>query len=201
MKKLIIILVFIPFIACSQTLISINFIERANSSEKITPINMLNNLYIGSVINDNLILGITTDAATSDYIEEGYNPVGDSLIVSSFQLFFKYYSDDFFFLMKMPPYTNISNTSIKDNIRVGVGYVIYRDKKLDLEVSYNRLLNSNQNGFHKGELNLGISTSISSFTVNRKNKNLQGYSILPNFFSSVLDWINTPLVHGYRESL
>jgi len=82
-----------------------------------------------------------------------------------------------------------------------VGYVIYKDEKLDFEVSYNRLLHSNQNGFHKGELNLGISTSISSLIANRKYKNLQGYSIVHNFFRSVLDWINTPLAHGYRESL
>ena len=196
--KVFIILVFIPFISCSQTFVSTHFIERTNSSEKITP---LNNLYIGSVINDNLILGITTDNAVSDYIEEGYNSVEDSLIISNFQLFLKYSYDDFFFLMKIPPYTNILNISIYDNIRVGVGYVIYRDKKLDLEVSYNRLLNSNQNGFYKGELNLGLSTSISSFTANSKYKNLQVYSIVPNFFSSVLDWINTPLVHGYIESL
>jgi len=201
MKKVIFLLVFIPFILCSQTFVSTNFIERCNSSEKITQINMLNNLYIGSVINNNLILGITNDDAVLDYIEEGCNPVQDSLIISNFQLFLKYSYDDFFFLMKIPPYANISNISIYDNIRVGVGYVIYRDKKLDLEVSYNRLLNSNQNGFYKGELNLGLSTSIYSFTANRKYKNLQVYSIVPNFFSSVLDWINTPLAHGYRESI
>ena len=201
MKKVIFILVFIPFIAFSQTFISTNFIERTNSGEKITPINMFNNLSFGSVINDNLILGITTADAVSDYIEEGYNPVQDSLTISSFQLFLKYYADDFFLLMKMPPYTNFSSISINDNIRVGVGYVIYKDEKLDFEVSYNRLLHSNQNGFHKGELNLGISTSISSLIANRKYKNLQGYSIVPNFFRSVLDWINTPLPHGYRESL
>jgi hypothetical protein len=201
MIKVIIVLVFIPFIACSQTFISTSFIERTNSLEKITPINMLNNLYIGSVINDNLILGITTDDAVSDYIEKGFNPVKDSLIISNFQLFLKYYTDDFFLLMKMPAYTNFSNISINDKIRIGVGYIIYRDEKLDLEVSYNRLLNSNQNGFHKGELNLGISTSMSSLTTIRKHKNLQEYSIIPNFFRSVLDWINTPLAHGYRESL
>ena len=201
MIKVIIVLVFIPFIACSQTFISTSFIERTNSLEKITPINMLNNLYIGSVINDNLILGITTDDAVSDYIEKGFNPVKDSLIISNFQLFLKYYTDDFFLLMKMPAYTNFSNISINDKIRIGVGYIIYRDEKLDFEVSYNRLLNSNQNGFHKGELNLGISTSMSSLTTIRKHKNLQEYSIIPNFFRSVLDWINTPLAHGYRESL
>ena len=109
--------------------------------------------------------------------------------------------DDFFLLIKMPPYTNFSSISINDNIRIGVGYVICRDEKLDLEVSYNRLLNSNQNGFYKGALNLGIFTSISSLTANRKYRNLQGYSSSPNFFRSVLDWINTPLVNGYRESL
>ena len=201
MNKIIIALVLIPFISWSQTFISTSFIERTNSLEKITPINILNNLYVGSVINDNLILGITTDDAVSDYIEKGFNPVKDSLIISNFQLFFKYYSDDFFFLMKMPPYTNISNISIYDNIRIGAGYVIYRDEKLDFELSYNTLLNSNQNGFHKGELNLGISTSMSSLTTIRKHKNLQEYSIIPNFFRSVLDWINTPLAHGYREFL
>ena len=201
MKKVIIILVLIPFIVCSQTFISTNFIERTNTSEKITPINMLNNLYIGSFINDNLILGITNEDAVSDYIEEEYNPMQDSLIISSFQLFFKYYTDDFFLLMKMPPYTNFSNISIYDNIRIGAGYVIYRDEKLDFELSYNTLLNSNQNGFNKGKLNLSISINMSSLTTNRKYKNLQGYSITPNFFRSVLDWMYTPLIHGYRESL
>ena len=63
--------------------------ERTNSGEKITPINMLNNLSVGSFINDNLILGITTKDAVADYIEEGYNPVQDSLIISNFQLFLK----------------------------------------------------------------------------------------------------------------
>jgi hypothetical protein len=201
MNKVIFILVFIPLIACSQIVISTNFIERANAIEKITPINMLNNFSVGSFINDNLILGITTKDAVSDYIQEGYNPVEDSLIISDFQLFIKYYTDNFFLLMKMPAYTNFSNISIHDNIRIGVGYLIYKDEDLDFEISYNRLLNSNQNGFHKGELNLGISTSISSLTANRKYKNLQGYSIVPNFFRSVLDWINRPLAHGYRESM
>ena len=201
MKKVIFILVFIPFIACSQIVISTNFIERTNSGEKITPINMFNNLFVGSFINNNLILGITTEDAVSDYIEEGYNPVQDSLIVSSFQLLLKYYADDFFLLIKIPPYTDFSNISTNNNIRAGVGYVIYRDEKLDFEVSYNRLLHPNQNGFHKGELNLGIATRISRLTANRNYKNLQGYSIIPNFFHSVLDWINSPLAHGYKESL
>ena len=100
MKKVIFILVFIPFIACSQIVISTNFIERTNSGEKITPINMLNNIYVGSLINHNLILGVTTEDAVADYIEEGYNPVQDSLIISNFQLFLKYYTDDFFFIIE-----------------------------------------------------------------------------------------------------
>ena len=200
MKKVIFILVFIPFIVCSQTFISTDFMERTNSGEKIIPINMLNNLSVGSFINDNLILGITTKDAVSDYIEEGYNPVQDSLIISNFQLFLKYYVDNFFLLMKMPSSTNFSNISKFDRIRVGAGYVIYRDETLDLELSYNTLLNSNQNGFHKGALNLGIATRISSLKANRNYKSLHGYST-PNFFHGVLDWINTPLVHGYRESL
>ena len=201
MKKGIFILVFFPFIAWNQIVISTNFIERTNAREKITPINMLNNISIGSFINDNLILGVTAEDAVSDYIDEGYNPVQDSLIIYNFQLFLKYYTNDLFLLMKMPPFTNFSNISINDNIRVGFGYVIYKDENLDFELSYNRLLNSNQNGLHKGELNLGISTSISSLIANRKHKNLHGYSIVPNFFRSVIDWINKPLAHGYRESI
>jgi hypothetical protein len=39
--------------------------------------------------------------------------------------------------MKMPPYTKISRISINDNVRLGVGYVIYRDKKIDLELRFN----------------------------------------------------------------
>ena len=201
MKKVVFILVFIPFIACSQIVISTNFIERANEREKITLINILNSISVGSFINDNLILGVTNEYAVSDYIEEGYNPVQDSLIIANFQLFLKYYADDFFLLMKMPAYTNFSNISINDNIRLGVGYVMFRNEKLDFEISYNTLLKSNQNGFHKGELNLGISTSISSLMANRSYKNLQGYFFVPNFFRSVLDWIDKPLVHGYRESI
>jgi len=201
MKKFIIILVLFPFISWSQNFISTNFIERTNSLDKINPINILNNLYIGSVINDNLILGITSEDAVSDFIEDGFDSVQDSLIISSFQLFVKYYSADFFIFMKIPPYTNFSNISLNDNLRVGVGYVVYKDKKLDLEVSYNRLVKSNQNGFYKGELNLGISTSISSISANRKFKKLLKSSIGSNYLHSVLDWINTPLSHGYRESL
>ena len=201
MKKIIFILVFIPFIVTSQTIISTNLIQRTNSSEKPTLINMFENFYFGSFINDNLILGITSNAAISDYIEEGYSPVEDSLIVSRFQLFLKYYSNDFFFLMKIPPYTNFSNISINENIRIGVGYVLYKNEKIDLEVSYNRLLNSNENGFHKGELNLGISTYFPSLRDNKKYKKLKAKSFVPDFFYSVVDWINLPLEKGYKESL
>ena len=37
-----------------------------------------------------------------------------------------------------------------------MGYVIYKDEKFNFEISYNTLLNSNQNGFHKEKLNLGF---------------------------------------------
>ena len=161
-------------------------------------INMLNNLYVGSFINDNLILGVTTNTAFTDYIKEGYNPVQDSIVISQFQLFLKCYIDNFFFLIKLPTPVRRSNI-IDANIRVGVGCIIYRNKEIDLELSYNRLLQSNYNRFSKGELNLGISTSFSRLKVNRKSIN--EYSNLSNFFDSILDWIHTPLVYGYKESL
>ena len=162
---------------------------------------MLNNLYVGSFINDNLILGITNEGAVSDYIEEGYNAVRDSLNVSNCQLFFRCYVNNFFLLMKMPPFTNYSNIAINDKISIGGGYVIYTDKTFAFELSYHRLLSSNQNGFNKGKLNLGFSSSISRLSETRNYKNLYGYSILPSFFYSILNWINTPLAHGYKQSL
>jgi len=77
----------------------------------------------------------------------------------------------------------------------------HKNEKIDLEVSYNRLLNSNENGFHKGELNLGISTYFPSLRDNKKYKKLKAKSFVPDFFYSVVDWINLPLENGYKESL
>lgn len=201
MKKIIFTLVLLPFLVSSQNIISTNFIQRTNSFEKPTLINIFDNLYFGSFINNNLILGITSDASKSDYIKNGYTPVEDSLIVSKFQLFFKYYYDDFFFLMKIPPYTNLSNISVNENIRIGLGYVVYKNDEFDLQVSYNRLLNSNKNGFYKGEINVGISTYFPSIRSNKKHKIFKARSHFPNFLYSVVNWINMPLQKGYRESL
>ena len=168
MKKLILAFITFPLASFSQIYMATNFMTKSDASEKILPIHLLNNFSIGSLINDNLILGITTEYAVSDYIEEGYNPVQDSLIISSFQLFFKKYVDNYFILIKIPAYTNFSNISINDKMRIGVGHVMYRNEKLDFEISYSALLNPNKNGFRKGKLRLGISTSLSNLIVNRK---------------------------------
>ena len=45
-------------------------------------------LSISSFINNDLLIGLTNEDAV-DYIQDGFNPIQDSFIVSDFQLFFK----------------------------------------------------------------------------------------------------------------
>ena len=167
MKKLILAFIAFPLASFSQFYMSTNFAEITDASKEISSVHLLNSFYIGSLINDDLILGITTEPAVVDYIENGYNPVQDSLIVSSFQIFFKRYIDNYFILVRIPAYTNFSNISISDQIRVGMGHVIYRIEKFNFEISYSTLLNPNKNGLRKGELSLGVSTNLSSL-ISRK---------------------------------
>jgi len=199
MKKLLFFLCLIPAFSFSQTTISVNFIERTNTKKKIT--NILD-LSIGSFINNNLIVGITNEKAVADYIEYGFNPIQDSLIVSNLQLFIKYYNNNgYFLLMKMPTSSNIKGISIYDRIRVGGGYIFYSDHNLDFHVSYNMLLTPNLNGWNKGELNLGISKDISNLHKKKKGVKLSISSCDSSWLHRLISWINTPLSNGYRESV
>ena len=132
MKNLIFLFCFIPVIALSQTMISVNVFERKDT-QKHTTDNF--DISIGSFINNNLLVGITNEDAVADYIEDGVNPpVQDSLIVSNFQVFLKYYDDrGFFLLMKMPLSGNGKGISSSDRIRAGGGCVFYSDNNFDFD--------------------------------------------------------------------
>ena len=199
MKNLIFLFCFIPVVSLSQTMISVNVLERKDTQKNTTDIF---DISIGSFIKNNLLLGITNENAVADYIEDGFNTVQDSLIVSNFQLFLKYYDDrGFFLLMKMPISGNGKGISSSDRIRAGGGYIFYSDNNFDFDISYNVLVSPNLNGFHKGVFRLGISTDISNFNAHNNELKLPTTSFEPNLLNKVISWINTPLPNGYRESV
>ena len=199
MKNLIFLFCFIPVIALSQTMISVNTFERKDVQKHTTG---KFDISIGSFIDNNLLLGITNEDAVADYIEDGFKPVQDSFIVSNFQLFLKYYDNrGFFLLMKMPLSGNGKGISSSDRIRAGGGYIFYSDNNLDLDISYDILVSPNLNGFHKGVFRLGISTDISNFNAYNNELKLPTTSFEPNLLNKVISWIKTPLPNGYRESV
>ena len=188
MKKLIFIFFIIPFFTYSQLVISTKLIEITDAKREI---NKVLDFSIGSFINNKTIVGITNEQAVADYIKAGFNPVQDSLIVSNFQLFFKYYNKDYFVLMKMPISSDIRDISIFDRTRFGGGYIFYSYNDLEFDISYDFLLSSNLNGWNKGKLGIGITAST----------DITFPSISTNLFNKLVNWINTPLSNGYRESM
>jgi len=188
MKKLIFFFIIIPFFTYSQLVISTKLIEIKDAKNEI---NKVLDFSIGSFINNKTIVGITNEQAVADYIKAGFNPVQDSLIVSNFQLFFKYYNKDYFFLMKIPISSDIRDISIFDRTRIGGGYIFYSYNDLEFDISYDFLLSSNINGWNKGKLGIGITAST----------DITFPSISTNLFNKLVNWINTPLSNGYRESM
>ena len=188
MKKLIFIFFIIPFFTYSQLVISTKLIEIKDAKREI---NKVLDFSIGSFINNKTIVGITNEQAVADYIKAGFNPAQDSLIVSNFQLFFKYYNKDYFVLMKIPISSDIRDISIFDRTRFGGGYIFYSYNDLKFDISYDFLLSSNLNGWNKGKLGIGITAST----------DITFPSISTNLFNKLVNWINTPLSNGYRESM
>ena len=191
MKKLLLILLCLPMIGFGQLVIKTNFIERTDVKNKITGIF---DLSMGSFINDDLIIGFTNEDAVADYIQEGFNPIQDRFIVSDFQLFFKYYYDKgTFFILKIPPSSDVVNISIFDRIRVGGGYVFHSVNNFDFDISYDFLLTPNINGFNKGRLTMGVSVQEAA--------KIPIMSFGSNLLYKFVNWINTPLSNGCRESM
>ena len=178
----------IPFFTYSQLVISTKLIQIKDAKREI---NRVLDFSIGSFINNKTIVGITNEQAVADYIKAGFNPVQDSLIVSNFQLFFKYYNKDYFFLMKTPISSDIRDISIFDRTRFGGGYIFHSYNDLEFDISYDFLLRSNLNGWNKGKLGIGITAST----------DITFPSISTNLFNKLVNWINTPLSNGYRDSM
>ena len=192
MKKLLLIFYLIPVFNYAQVMITGNFIEMTDSKKKMTDIL---DVSIGSFINNDLVIGLTNEDAVADYIQKGSNPVQDSFIVSDFQLFFKYYHDkSSFLILKIPTSSDAVGISIFDRVRVGVGYTFHSEDDFDLDISYDVLLSPNTNGWNKGRLTIGVSTVTGiKFPIISFDDN--------TIFHKFINWINTPLQDGYRESM
>ena len=191
MKKLLLFLCFIHYISYSQVIIKSDLIQITDSKKNIEN---LFDLSIGSFVNNNLIMGLTNEDAIADYIQEGFNSTQDSLVVSDFQLFFKYFYDKrSFFILKIPTSSDVIDISIFDRARLGVGYVFHSKDNFDFDISYDVLLSQNINGWNKGKLSIGISTDAL--------ENFPKVSFDSNLLQKFSDWVNTPLSNGYRESM
>ena len=156
MKKLLLILCFTPCISYSQVIINTDLIQRTDS-KKIIETSF--DLSISSFINNNIVIGLTSKAAIADYIQEGFNPIQDSLLISHYHLFSRYYYNKrSFFELKVPASSEVNGIFIFERVRVGGGYVFLSKDKFDFEISYDVLLSQNINGWNKGNLSIGIST-------------------------------------------
>ena len=161
MKHLTFIFLLLPLFSFSQFFMSADFAERKDAAGKeITSVHLLNSLTIGTLVNNDFILGLSAEPAVADYIKDEYNPVQDSLVVSAFQLFLRKNFRDYFVFIKLPAYTSFADISTTDRARIGGGYIVYKTERFNLEVSYSALLNPNKNGFRKGKLTIGASTSL-----------------------------------------
>ena len=191
MKKLLLILCFTPYISYSQVIIKVDLIQKSDSKNTIEN---LFDLTVGSFVNNNLIIGLTNEDAIADYIQDGFNPIQDSFVVSDFQLFFKYFYDKrSFFILKIPTSSDVIDMSIFERVRVGGGYIFHSKDNLDFDISYDVLLSPNINGWNKGKLSIGISTDVFD--------NFPKVSFDSNLLQKFTDWVNTPLSYGYRESM
>ncbi len=161
MRIILFLICFIPLVSFSQIVVIVDMFEMSDTKKEISVDDIINSISFGAFINQNVLIGATNRNALADYIEDGYNPVQDSLVVAKFQCFIRYYINDFFLLLRSPLSSKISNISPLDRARVGAGYILYDTKdNVHFEVNYNMLLNPNQNGFNKGELNLGLSIHL-----------------------------------------
>ena len=201
MKKLLFILIFIPLCCFSQLNISIDIVERTDTKKEF---NNAFNFSVGRYLYDDVIVGITNEDAVADYIKDGYHPVQDSLTISNFQIFAKYCLDrNLFFTIKSPITTSDKNISIYERIRIGGGVNFYYDNENNIEfyISYNTLLSQNENGWRKGELNLGFSTIIPEFMKGKNRSKLGELLYKSKLYSSFYNWINKPITYGYKESV
>ena len=137
---------------------------------------ILNNISIGYIINNNLIIGVNSINSTMDYREDGYNPVEDYYTIYGRNLFLEYniFSSPIFnsiplfnnnpilkntYVSVHRPFSRIDNHDFTeiDATRAGVGIRYKVFKHLNLDMQYNQLVDPNINeGFEKGKLTFGV---------------------------------------------
>mgnify|MGYP000953989991 CR=1 FL=1 len=201
MRKLLFILIFIPICCLSQLNISIDILERTDTKKEF---NKAFNFSVGRYLYDDVVVGITNEDAVADYIKDGYNPAQDSLIISNFQIFAKYYLEkNLFFIIKSPITNSGKNISIYERIRIGGGVNLdyYNEDNIDIYISYNMLLIQNDNGWRKGELNLGFSSTIPDLMKENNFSKLGDLFYESKIYSSFYNWINKQVTYGYKESV
>ena len=147
----------LPLFSFSQVKVSAKLIERSDASAEFSDILHIS---IGTFINDDLLFGITNEKSYLDYINFGHNPIQDSLIVSDFQFFVKYFFKRYFLALKVPISSDIDGFSTFDNLNLGAGYIFLSTNNFDFDVTYDLLLIENINGMRKGRLTLGLSTDL-----------------------------------------
>ena len=191
MRNLLIIFFLIPRITYSQLMITTHFLERTDTKKEI---NTILDFSIGSFVTDDILLGITNEDAIADYIDDGVNPIQDSLIISDFQFFMRYYyNPTSFLLLKMPVSSDVVTTSVFDRVRVGAGYIFHSKDNFDFDITYDVLLGPNLNGWDKGRFTINLSTDI--------NTGISGFSFGSNLLNNFIEWMNTPLEDGYRQGM
>lgn len=161
MRKTLLIFLFFPILGFSQAFFAHKLLSISDTKKKISNVGFQENILVGFYINENILFGISTEDAVADYIDEGYSPVQDSLIISSEQIFIRYYlKNDFFIYTKSPFNSRVADISPFERNRFGVGYIFYRKSNFDFEIGYDALLNKNDNEFRKGAWNLSFSYRV-----------------------------------------
>ena len=149
----------------AQLLFSYKIIDIENTSNNYqanfnSPVN---NIRIGAFLNSKLIFGFTNQAAFADYIVEGQEPIQDSLIVSEYQAFARYFLFNKVFLhITTPLSNNYSSLAIQRRDRVGIGYSKTIMNNIDIELAFDMLINENKNGFRKSQISISLTKNINS---------------------------------------
>lgn len=144
----------------SKFYISGDFLQIQDADLDFEFIDAIDNLTFGYFASKRLLIGFSNEDSKADFRVEDLNPVSDSLLVSKFQALVRVYTKhDFFFQLKMPLNSNISDISVLDQVRLGVGYSFRLTGDLYFDANYD-LLAYNSDKFRKGKTHLGLSVKF-----------------------------------------
>ena len=156
-----------------QLFLSSFFLKKKDSDASLQYFNPFDNISFGfSIYNNTLqkriyeinrvVLGVTFEDSKSDFREDNFEPVDDSLFVSSSQIFARVYNRRGYFFSCMIPVDyqikdDKNNNMNIDYVRVGVGRTLDINKFFNIDFHYNLLLYPNKDGFRKGFFTVGMS--------------------------------------------